>query len=92
MAPLDLERPPERPTLPDPAPLDLRPQKWNVYTPDRLPEGDDWVIIGLTTKDYEILSLNVADIRRWIEEAYWRLQYYRGDQEISRELPLTEEQ
>jgi hypothetical protein len=35
--------------------------------------------IALTVPDYEVLARNMAEVRRWIEEATWRLQYYRGD-------------
>jgi hypothetical protein len=51
-------------------------------TPDRMPEGDGWVYYGLTPRQYEILAKNMADILRWVKEAEWRLQYYRGEGEI----------
>lgn len=76
--PLDLERPPTREALPLPAPIETRTIEWFVATPDRLPEDEDWVLFGLTPVDYEILALNMAEIRRWVEEAMFQLQYYRS--------------
>ena len=74
-----IERAPERPPLPNPKPIEQRDFSWVVITPDRLPEGDDWVFFGLTPRDYESLSLNTADTLRWVREAMWRLRYYRGE-------------
>lgn len=55
--------------------LDL---KWVVVTPDRLPEGDKWVIIGLDPRQYESASKNQTELYRWIKEAMWRLNQCRG--------------
>lgn len=87
-APVAIDRPEERPALPNPAPIE-EPRKieWKVLTPETLPAGDNWVFFGLTPEDYEDLSMNTADLLRWIEEALWRLQYYRGE-----ETPRHEEE
>lgn len=34
---------------------------------------------GVTPKNYEVLARNMADILRWVKEARWRLDYYRGE-------------
>ncbi len=74
-----MERPPEHPPLPDPRPIHQREGiSWRVLTPTTLPEGDDWVFFGVTPQDYEDMSLNQADILRFVEEAKWRLRYYTG--------------
>jgi len=36
-------------------------------------------MIALTARAYEALSRNMAELIRWIEEARWRLGYYRGE-------------
>ncbi len=66
--------------------------KWTVLTPTKLPEGDDWVFFGLTPRAYEDLSFNMADVLRWVREAMWRLQYYRGDLSDQRLLSLQREE
>lgn len=43
-----------------------------VISPD-----PDVVYFALTPKEYEELSLNMADILRWVKEARWRLDYYK---------------
>jgi hypothetical protein len=76
---VEVPRPDPTPPLPDPAPLDLRPVDWTVLTADNLPPpGTDWSIIGLTPDQYENLSLNMAEMLRFVKEAKWRLAYYRG--------------
>ena len=74
----DLEHPPERPLLPNPPPIEAQPFKWTVITPERPPEpGVPY--IALTVPAYEVLPRNMAEVTRWIEEATWRLQSYRGE-------------
>lgn len=73
-----MERPEARPYVPDPTPLQLENVRWVVVTPDRLPEGADWVLFALPADQYERLSLNIAELLRWIVEAKWRLDYYGG--------------
>ncbi len=76
---VEIDRPDERPALPNPKPIETSPFKWRVITPDRLPEGGGWVYYGITPKSYEVLARNMADILRWVKEAKWRLDYYRGE-------------
>jgi hypothetical protein len=79
---VEIERPPETPKLPNPKPIETAPIKWFVMTPDRLPEAEVWVYYGLTTEQYEVLARNMADILRWVREAQWRLNYYRGEGQL----------
>lgn len=79
---VEVERPRGIPALPDPQPIKTQPVTWKVLTRDRLPDGDSWVYYALTTRQYERLSRNTADILRWVREAQWRLRYYRGRGQI----------
>lgn len=76
---VNIEQPDVRPPLPNPRPIETAPFKWQVITRERLPEGDNWVYYAITPKDYEVLSRNMADILRWVREARWRMDYYRGE-------------
>jgi hypothetical protein len=62
--------------LPNPAPIRTLPVDWVVVTPGNLPAGD-FVIFGMDADSYENLSLNTADILRWVTEAKVRLDTYR---------------
>ncbi len=75
----EIKQPDPTPPLPNPRPIETAPFKWRVITSDRLPKGEGWVYYGITPKQYEILSKNMADILRWVKEAQWRLDYYRGE-------------
>ena len=84
--PTVVEQPPSKPALPNPADLHNVPVKWLLITPDRLPKGKNWVYYALTPQQYEIMSRNEADTIRWVGEARWRLDYYRGTGERSNGL------
>lgn len=74
-----IERPDrQNPAVPNPAPVDLNSVQFEVLTEKTLPSTDGWVYYGLTPKDYETLAKNMAEILRWVQEAQWRLDYYRG--------------
>ena len=76
---VQIPQPNLRPNLPDPEPIETRPIEWKVLTEkDKLVKGQAY--IALTPKDYEELSLSMADVLRWIKEARWRLQYYKGEE------------
>lgn len=76
--PVEIERPPDKIKLPNPAPIRQHPFVWKVLTPETLPSDDGWVYYALKVEDYENLARNMADIQRWVKEAMWRLEYYRG--------------
>lgn len=76
----------------DPAPLQPRPLKWFIITPENADEvfkeleknNYDLVLFGITDQGYENLSLNQAEIRALIVEqkkiiAIYRT-YYESDQ------------
>jgi hypothetical protein len=52
--------------------------KWVVLTPEIKPNPAA-VYFALTPEQYERLALNMSRIKRWMEEAAWRLKYYRGE-------------
>ncbi len=76
---VEIDRPEAKPLLPNPRPLTLRDVKPTVLKPDRLPEGNDWVFIAMTPRQYEVLALNNSEMLRFICEAMWRLRYYRDE-------------
>lgn len=78
-APTEVAKPQERPPLPNPRPVEQREIEWRVVTPDRLPDGDDWVLFAVTPRDYEDMSHNQAEVLRFVRETMWRLRYYRGE-------------
>jgi hypothetical protein len=77
-APVDLNRPPDRIAVPRPKPINTAPIKWKVLTEENIPTDKGWVYYGITPEQYEVLSRNMADILRWVQEAEWRLNYYSG--------------
>jgi hypothetical protein len=46
-----------------------------VVTPETWPAGQG-VLFAVTVDDYQTQSFNMAEIRRWVTEAQWRLEYY----------------
>lgn len=69
---LEIER--AKLNLPKPSPLTLDPVEWLVITEENAPEvfaelrkrGEDPVLFGVTDEGYETLSLNLANVRRFI--------------------------
>ena len=78
---VELEKPDTRPAVPNPEPIDTAPIEFKVLTPETIPDGE-YVFYGITVQDYETLARNMADILRWVKEAKWRLDYYRGEGEL----------
>lgn len=68
--------PPPIAVLPDPEPVQALPVQWRVLTQDELPAGN-FQVFALDTRNYENLSLNMADTIRWIREAREALRLYR---------------
>lgn len=81
---IDVERPESKPPLPDPQPINTSPVKFKVLTQETMPEGE-FVYFAMDTRSYETMARNMADILRWVKEAQWRLQYYRGEGGIDQE-------
>ncbi len=74
-APVNIERPACRPALPAPDPIKTYPVMWNVMSYGNPPEP----YFVLSAKDYQNLSLSVADTRRWVDEAAGQLRYYQKE-------------
>jgi hypothetical protein len=66
---LEVAKPDATPALPRPEPLSLSEVKWAVTG-----EGQ-FCVDG---RGYESLSRNAAETLRWVSEASWQLEYYRG--------------
>lgn len=49
----------------------MLPVEWTVL------ETEDGLLIGLTTRQFENLTENLAELLRWMRETRWRLDYYR---------------
>jgi len=64
--------------LPDPHPVKLYNINWEVIIV-KDPDGTEKVYFALSPGDYENLSLNMAEILRWISEAQWQLRYYQNE-------------
>jgi hypothetical protein len=99
---VEVERPESRPALPNPQPIETQTFKWDVLV--LVPGGDGNIQVqrspqitrpqpyyAITPQEYEILSRNMAEMLRWIKEAHWRLQYYRGDGGLDGNEVPTEE-
>ena len=71
-------QPPETTRLPAPEPLILDQVQWQV-----LPVGEPVVLeepmFALTAEGYENLAFNMAEILRWVREAYVQILHYRGE-------------
>lgn len=76
--------PPNIPIQNRPDPVDLRDVQFYVVTRDNLDEfeqrfmanNDEFVFVALSIDDYEDLALNMADIRRYIEQQGSLIVYY----------------
>ena len=87
-----VEEPRQKLNLPDPMPLTLEDIRWIIITSENAEEvfkkleeaGIDPVLIGLTDKDYELLSKNFAQIRQKLQETNSLLEeykkYYEGEE------------
>ena len=40
-------------------------------------QSDSVSYVSLTPKQYQNLSINMAEISRWVDQAAWLLRYYR---------------
>lgn len=73
------------PIVPAVTPLHMRPVEWHVLTPDNFQQkldelGPDKAVFALTAKGYEDSALNLADLRKLVEEqkaiiAVYKRQY-----------------
>jgi len=80
--------------LDHPDPIDLKPVEWTVVTEENFIEvfkvmkekGIDLVIIGVDDENYELLALNLAQVRRYIllqKDLINRYkEYYEGGEDV----------
>ena len=68
-----------------PKPLDFSTVQWKVVTDQNFDEfieqykvenGEAWVFYVVTVRDYENLALNMADLRRFVEQQKEIIVYY----------------
>jgi hypothetical protein len=78
---IEVPKPDARPALPNPEPINTAPIEFKILTPETIPDGE-YVYYGMNVRDYETLARNMADILRWVKDAKWRLDYYRGEGEL----------
>lgn len=88
--PLEVTTEPVRLEIAQPAkprPVDLADVKFRVVTADtldafiaelsKLQENDNPVFIAISVKDYQALSLNLAELRRYIDQQNSIIVYYQ---------------
>ncbi len=95
---VEIPLPPSRPALPNPQPIETQTFKWQVFVLTSDGESGTQIIRGpkklngtqayyaITPKSYEVLARNMAEMLRWVKEAHWRLQYYRGEGTLDGEV------
>ena len=73
------------PIQPRPKGLKFNDVKWYVVTPDTVDSlvpmfekqlGEKWAFFVISVKDYENLALNMADIKRYLEQQKELIIYY----------------
>lgn len=91
--PIIVERP--KLELPVPAPSYQKPLTWTVITKDNINEkieelnaqGSEFVLFALTPQGYQNLSINIADLRRYIQQQnaviFTLKEYYESPQKTS---------
>ncbi len=72
----------------DPTPVQMMPVNLRVVTPDNLQEflaalsadqgNPTYVFVTMQMRDYENLTLNLAELRRYMEQQQAVIQFYRG--------------
>lgn len=67
----ELPKQPPLAVLPEPAPVKMESVQWQVV------EVEGEALFALTSRGYEALSRNVADLTRWISEAAYQIRFYR---------------
>lgn len=91
----------EIPLQPTPKPLDLHRVKFYAVTPENLEEflqefekeNGDIVFVALSIPDYENLSLNVAELKRFINQQKSLIVYYEESiGKMEEELPSDTEE
>lgn len=83
-----------------PKPLTLNEVKWYVVTEENFPEfietykkenGEPWVFYGISVRSYESMALNLAELRRYIEQQQAIILYYEEQVEAELETPVDKD-
>lgn len=81
-----------------PAPIELESVNWYVVSPknleeflDRIEKEGNGVFFAMTVDDYENMSFNMQEIRRWINQTKQILVYYRNLDTKSKEAEAVDE-
>lgn len=82
-APIDILLPEERPVIPPPRPIKLEPVEWTTVSPNKMPSGEDWEVVGMTRENYIRWQRNQNEIARYVLQAQRRLKYYSGDEDFA---------
>ena len=74
---IEVKRP--APIVPEPDQLTLREVKWDVITEDNVEQklAENPAYFGLTEAGYKALSLNISDLRAYIEQQKAIIKKYR---------------
>ena len=79
-----------------PRPVEMTDVYWYVVSPknleeflERIEKEGNGVFFAMTVKDYENLSYNIQEVRRWINQTKEILIYYRNVDKKSDESSIT---
>ena len=83
------------PIMNRPKPVALNPVEWFIVTEENLEEfildfkkvNTEFVVAAMTIKGYENLSLNVAELRRYINQQKSLIVYYEDSVKPKEEIP-----
>lgn len=84
------------PTQALPRPMTLNDVRWYVVTEDNFDEfltkykkenGDAWVFYAMSVRGYEAMALNMAEIKRFIEQQKAIIVYYENAVKPAEEKP-----
>ena len=80
-----------------PAPVNMTEVYWYVVSPknleeflERIEKEGNGVFFAMTVKDYENLSFNIQEVRRWINQTKEILVYYRNLDKKPEDDSITE--
>lgn len=91
------------PTQALPRPINMNDVTWYVVTEENFPEfiekykkenGEPWVFYAMSVRGYEAMALNMAEIRRFVEQQKQIIIYYENavkPQEPKQEEPVKQE-
>lgn len=80
------------PIMPAPKPLTLNGVQWYVVTEENFADfietykkehGDAWVFYAISVRSYEAMALNMAELKRYIEQQQAIIVYYENASKAS---------